>query len=427
MRILTISSLYPPEYVGGYELACADIMGRLHSRGHEVHVLTSKRRRKPLDLPRDDAWTHRAFDFAPLAASQAAPILARLRCEWSNNRACRYWLAALRPDVISVWDFWGLLPSLLTTLRRAGVPLTYAISSHWVLEYTSVEHRWSAFWDVARSHGPKRVLKQTLMRITGSWIDHAMPFAPPQLDLRPAFFSSCALREQYAAAGWPCADAPVIHHGVDVTLFSPRGWRSSGSSTRRLLVAGRVVREKGIHVAIEALALLRRDDRGLAPTLDIVGPQIDPAYAESLRRSVAQYGLEHVVSFHSQVPRETMPEVYRSHDILVLPSVYEEPFALTVLEAMACGLPVVGTATGGSKEVLEHGETGLVFRADDPRSLAEEVGRLLANPNLARTLADNALHRVRQDFTIEQAAARVEQFLLDEWVHFTFGATRYDC
>ena len=414
MKILAVSSLYPPVHVGGYELSCADSMSRLRSRGHEVHVLTSRRQHNLAGQSDDDDWTHRACDFAPLATSQAEPILKRLRREWSDNRTCRYWLGTIRPDVISVWDFWGLLPGLLTTLQRAGIPLTYAISSHWALEYTSVNHRWPAFWDVSLNHGAKGTLKRALLRLAGSWIDHAMPFAPPQIDWRRAFFSSYALREQYAAAGWPCADAPVIHHGVDVTLFSPRGRRSPDSSSPRLLVAGRVVREKGIHVAIESLALLRDAGCSSMPTLDIVGPQLDPTYSESLRRLVAQCGLQRLVSFHPQVPREAMPDVYRSHDILIFPSVYEEPFALTMLEAMACGLPVVGTATGGSKEILRHGETGLVFRTGDARSLAGQVRRLLADPHLGRTLADNALHRVRQDFTIERTTERIEQFLLGQ-------------
>ena len=411
MRILTVSSFYPPDYLGGYELACSEVMSGLRNRGHEVCILTSKRRRNAPDLPDDDQWIHRVFDFAPLVETQVEDIVSRARREWRNNAACRHWVDVFDPDVISVWDFWGLLPSLLTTMERTEIPVTYAVSSRWVTEYTSTDRRWPAFWDIEWSHGVKGVLKKVVAYTAKGWIDRAMPISPPQPDLRRAFFCSHALRDEYMVLGWPCSNAPVIYHGVDIERFSPRASKTPASFGGRLLVSGRVVQEKGIHVAIEALALLFRDGWDGPLTLDIVGPQPDPDYVESLRRSVACHDLERVVCFHQQSPREAMPDVYQTHDVFIFSSVWEEPFALTMLEVMACGVPVVGTVTGGSKEVLEHGVTGLVFEAGDARSLAGQLRRILTEPGLGQSLADNALQRVRQDFTIEQTVERVEGFL----------------
>ncbi len=164
-------------------------------------------------------------------------------------------------------------------------------------------------------------------------------------------------------------------------------------------------------MAIEALALLFRDGWDRPLTLDVVGPQPDSDYVESLRRSIARHGLERVVCFHRQSPREVMPDVYQAHDVFIFPSVWEEPFALTMLEVMACGVPVVGTTTGGSKEILEHGVTGLAFETGDAQSLAGQLRRILTEPGLGQFLAHNALRRVRQDFTIEQTVERVEGFL----------------
>jgi glycogen(starch) synthase len=410
VRILAVSSLYPPDCLGGYELACAEIMSRLRGRGHEVHILTSRCSSDASSLPPDDRWVHSALDFAPLSQTQVEDIVTRARREWRNNKACRYWARAIQPDVISVWDMWGLLPSLLTTLERTGAPLTYAISSFWVLEYVATPHRWPAFWNADGSSGFRRWLPSTFRSLVRTGVDRTMPTAPPRPDLRRAFFASHALRVEHSEAGLNCEDAPIIHHGVDIERFAP-GDEKAGKPRGSLLVSGRVVREKGFHTAIEALFLLTTEDGAQELTLDIVGPHPDPEYALSLRQMVAQRGLENSVRFQPQVPRKSMPDIYHNHDILIFSSTWGEPFALTMLEAMACGLPVVGTITGGSKEILEHGITGLVFTAGDAASLAGQLRRILTEVGLGRTLAHRAQKRVRQNLAIEKTVARIEDFL----------------
>ena len=410
MRILTVSSLYPPDCLGGYELACAETMNRLRGRGHEVHILTSQRRSETSPLLPDDRWTHRALDFAPLSQTQVEDIVTRARRERRNNQACRCWAHAIQPDVISVWDMWGLLPSLLTTLERTGTPLTYAISSPWVLDYVATPHRWPAFWSPDGSKGFKRWLKKTVGSLLRTWVDRTMPTGPPRPDLRRAFFVSHALRDEHSEAGWDCESSPIIPHGVDIEQFAP-GSEIVGEPGGKLLVCGRVVPEKGFHTTVEALALLTTEDWARELTLDIVGPQPDPDYALLLRQTMAQCGVEDRVRFRRQVPRESMPGIYHSHDVLIFSSIWEEPFALTMLESMACGLPVVGTITGGSNEILEHGITGLVFSAGDATSLATQLRRVLTEPGLGYTLARRAQRRVRRDFTIEKTVARIEDFL----------------
>jgi glycosyltransferase involved in cell wall biosynthesis len=108
-----------------------------------------------------------------------------------------------------------------------------------------------------------------------------------------------------------------------------------------------------------------------------------------------------------------MPAIYRDHDVFIFSSVWEEPFALTMLEVMACGVPIVGTVTGGSAEILDHEVTGLVYEAGEPESLAAQLKRMLDEPALRRTVARNALQRVRTDFSIERTVDRVEAFLVE--------------
>ena len=303
MKILTVSGLYPPDYLGGYELACAEVINALRNRGHEVHILTSPRRPNTGSLSPDDHWTHRIFDFAPLSQTQSENIVTRAIKEWRNDRQCRRWVESVRPDIISVWDMWGLLPGILTILERTGIAVTYAISSPWVLEYTAVSHRWPAFWDAGESRGIKRLLKKTAGRLLRPWIDPYMPTTPPQPNLDRAFFASRALRQAHVEAGWQCENHPVIYHGVDTGLFAPLCARRQ-QERRKLLVSGRIVPEKGIHLAVEALAVLAREGFKRDLSLDIVGPQPDPDYVLLIREMIHRHDLEGVVHLHSQVLRE---------------------------------------------------------------------------------------------------------------------------
>ena len=395
-------------------MACADVMTRLRARGHEIHVLTSLGQREASAVPAaGEEQVHRLLDFVPLYQSQAEPIGQRAGREWRNQRACRQVIDVCRPDLISLWDMWGLLPSLLTVLSRAGRPVTCAISSPWMLEYAAIPDRWTAFWSAGQSTGPKRWAKRMAGRVLRPLVDLKAPVGGWQSDLRRAFFVSQSLKARHVAAGLAALDAPVIYHGIDPAQFAPR--RRPESAGRKLLVAGRVVAEKGIHTAIEALARLPVEERTVGLTLDIVGPQPDPDYARSLLALVARHGLEKVVRFQSKVPRRDMPAVYLAHDVLVFPSVWEEPFALVLLEAMACGLTVVGTLTGGSPEVLQPEVTGLSFSAGDAGGLTRQLTRLWTEPGLRVALSTRARRLVQHDFTIDRMVEQVERFLSDSW------------
>jgi glycogen synthase len=162
---------------------------------------------------------------------------------------------------------------------------------------------------------------------------------------------------------------------------------------------------------LEAMALLQQDEPGRRFTLDIVGPDADPPYARRLRERAAADDLCAAVRFQPQVTRAEMPALYREHDILLFPSEWEEPFALTLLEAMASGIPIVGTTTGGSKEILEEGVTGLVFDKGDAAGLARQVRRLASDPELRQAVAREARRRIERDFQIEKTIDQIEAFL----------------
>ncbi len=412
MNICVVTSLYPPHHLGGYELACAEIVGRLADRGHQVRVLTSSYRspgREAARAPDEDRVT-RGLSFLPWLQAQGEQVQVRARREWRDHSTCRRVWRDQRPDVVSVWDLWGLLPGLITTLERLGAPLTYAVSSPWPLDLMGLPDRWAAFWRGEGSHGWKRIAKKTLFAPWRRAVDRWTPTTQAFPDLRQSVFFSRALKQQHANGGYDVDGAPVVYHGIDLSRFPVQRFPSEGPA-RRLLFAGRLTPEKGVHTVLEALALLRQDEAGRDLTLDVVGPDADPAYARALRQRAAADDLRPAVRFHPQVPRSEMPALYREHDALLFPSEWEEPFALTLLEAMASGIPVVGTMTGGSKEILEDGVTGLVFDKGDAVGLARQVRRMIGDAGLRQAVARAARDRIERDFRIQKTVDQIEGFL----------------
>ena len=130
-----------------------------------------------------------------------------------------------------------------------------------------------------------------------------------------------------------------------------------------------------MHTAIEALAWLSRHAEGSQISLDILGAG-HPQYEDRLQRMVNEYKLGDRITFHRPIPRAQLPDFLANFDVFVLPSVWEEPQARISQEAMASGLVLVGTLTGGTKEILVDGVNGLAFVRENAEELADQLMRL---------------------------------------------------
>ncbi len=165
-------------------------------------------------------------------------------------------------------------------------------------------------------------------------------------------------------------------------------------------VVGRLVPQKAIHILLDATpALLQADP---STRVLVVG---DGPLRAALEAQVRRLGVDHAVSFVGY--QEDVVSAYAAMDVFVLPS-RDEGFGLVFLEAMAVGVPVVGTRVIGSEEAVEDGVTGLLVPYADPAALAHAVRRLLGDADLARRFRDTAAERVRRLSSREQFSAQVE-------------------
>lgn len=172
----------------------------------------------------------------------------------------------------------------------------------------------------------------------------------------------------------------VVHNGVDTAHFSRA--RVPRDGHLRVTFLGRVVPDKGVHVLLEAVRLLGRRDIEVTvagrPGFDAGAPL--SAYEQRLRRLAAQ--LRPRTRFASFVPRHLLPELLATTDVLVVPSMWPEPFGLTALEGMAAGAAVVTSRIGGLPEAVGRG--GILVPPGDAHALADVLSALAENDSTLR-------------------------------------------
>src|SRR5438874_4425066 len=133
VRILTLTNMYPPHLLGGYELSCWDVMRRFEARGHEVHVLTTDMRLGGVDEGREQRVDRALRFYWDDHELLSPPLLTRLAIERHNQRQLRRLLESFQPDVVSVWNMGAMSLGLLTTLERRRLPLVVAVCDDWLV------------------------------------------------------------------------------------------------------------------------------------------------------------------------------------------------------------------------------------------------------------------------------------------------------
>lgn len=393
MRILVLTNQYPPHSVGGYALSCQAIVERFRLRGHAVHVLTADARLPDVAEDRNETslGVHRDlyFWFRQLGREPKVPHFSlrdRVTHERRNQETLRKALAEWQPDVVSVWEMGAMSLTTMTLVEEAAVPMVITLHDYWP-QYAL---QWDPWLRMFEWRPWARALAAPLRMVTGA----------PDLSTATVSVISNHLRDKLATEGrWRFPNAEVIPFGIDLGLFpvvepQTRDWNW------RILYVGRLDEAKGLRTL--ALAM-----RHFPPTtsLEIIG-QGDPGIPAMVRQIVGEPRASERVRF-SACARPELAARYRAADVLVFPSEWDEPFGLVPLEAMACGVPVVATGTGGSGEFLRDEENCVLFPAGDPDGLAAAVTRLANEPLLREKVVQEG-SRTAERYSLEHIADELE-------------------
>jgi len=213
--------------------------------------------------------------------------------------------------------------------------------------------------------------------------------------------NSSAARTQLEREGVAPDRSHVIANGVALERFTPvPGVRP----VRRILTVANLRPEKAHDVLLRAAALLARPCPDVAFEIAGDGPR-----AAELRATASALGIAHRVRFLGHV--EDVPSLLARADLFVLPSI-SEAFPNAAIEAMAAGLPVVASATGGLLDLVDHGRTGLLVTPADPIALAGAMASLVADPARAARLGAAARIDVASRYSFDRMVQAFEQLYL---------------
>jgi glycosyltransferase involved in cell wall biosynthesis len=216
---------------------------------------------------------------------------------------------------------------------------------------------------------------------------------------------SKAYRDKLVTAFPHFADKTLfVHNGVDPGVFRPADTeRTVPEPERYLLCVAELQEYKGIDVLLRAARPLLAGD----PSLGLVLAGDGPLRAD-LERLASSLGIAGRTRFLGTRGAADIVRLLHGCEVFVLPS-RMEPFGIAILEALACKAPVVASAVGGIPEIIEHGVNGILVEPEDPEALAAALRRVLGDPDLRRTLAENGYARVMERFCATHTGAAYER------------------
>lgn len=410
MRLLFLTNFYLIHGSGGEEESCRQVVEGMKQRGHTTLVLTSMHgsNNNPVEVEGVYRSLYLEMDMAPWRHSIIFFTRRKAR-EKHNLQVFERVLEQFEPDIIFVWGMWNL-PRSLPVLAESRYPdkVIYRLASYWPTLPSAHDFYWRAPGRKWYSRIPKRVLGPIALAML------AKEPPPPPLAFRHAICVSAASRDLLVDAGIPVSQARIIYTGLDVTAYlncEPHP-RSRDDRSLNLLYAGRLTSDKGIETAIEAMKNLVFDQGQRQITLSLAGYG-SREYEKHLRSLVDQAGLTNYVSFLGWMPPDEMPGLLRRFDVLLLPSIWPEPFARVLLEGMISGLVVVATPTGGTPEIVIDGENGLLFSPGNPTDLDQKIISLATDPKLRRRLVLAGREIVVKRFTKTKWMDEVERYLTE--------------
>jgi glycosyltransferase involved in cell wall biosynthesis len=205
--------------------------------------------------------------------------------------------------------------------------------------------------------------------------------------------------------GIPREKIRVVPLGINPHGFELREPERAGPFTVGFL--GRVAPEKGLHVLAEAYRLLRKELPDAR--LEVAGymaPDSKP-YLAQVQKYLADAGLGGEFQYHGVIDRADKIAFLRSLDVMSLPATYDEPKGVSLLEAMACGVPLVQPRRGAFTEIVESTGGGVLVTPDDPADLAEGILKIARDKRFAEELGANGFRGVRENYSAAHMADRL--------------------
>lgn len=392
---MMLSWEYPPRIVGGISPHVHELSHQLVRKGVEVHVITKATALAPdEEIDSGGVHVHRVhLDQEPDNFVHEIQLLNKatdLRC----RQLLEDWRPGGQPTVFHAHD-WLSLDAARELKYEYQLPMVATIHA------TEEGRNGGLFNDMQRY-----IHEQEYWLSYEAW--------------RVIVCSEFMRQQVHRSFHCPTDKIDVIYNGVDASKFEfdwtkkeRAEWRSRFALPEEKIVmyVGRFVREKGIHVLLNAASVVLSEE----PRTKFV--IVGGGHREKLEKFVRWYGLEQKVLFTGFMANRSLHQVFRIADVAVFPSLYE-PFGIVALEGMAAGAPVVTSDAGGLKEVVLHDKTGTLSFSGNAESLAWAILRVLRDPERAEKLKKAARQRLTADFDWSKLADQTIMVYERVWREF---------
>jgi len=372
LSVVLVTNLFPPQELGGYGRMMWEFAHGLVARGHRVRVLTSDSAEFGKTPAADEVeMDHRVLRklrmLGTWVGGRPAPLTDRAEMvrRMSDNAALlNSAVVDAQADLVLAGNLDFLGASILQPALRANVPVLHALANaspgFAVAEQPREPHYWVA----------------------------------PCSDWNG---------EVYAQAGFTPARRETLYPGARIDRF----FRLFLPDVRRLRIcyASLVLPYKGVDTLVAALGRLHA--AGVDFTAEIAGDAPDPDFLAGLQDQVGRQGMAAKVSFTGFLDRPGLAALFARNNVLVFPSKFREPFGISQVEALAAGLVVVSSGTGGAKEIIRGGVDGLLFAAGNDADLAERLASLARTPELMTRLQRAGQARAIA-FSVDNAVRKIE-------------------
>ena len=396
MRILHVNKFLYRR--GGAESYMLDLASRQEASGHEVAFFST---RHPENQPSQfDAFFPEYIELNPPPASWSERARAAARILYSRSAEVGFArvLDRFRPDVVHLHNIYHhLSPSVLRPLRPRAVPAVMTLHD---FKLACPTHRFMANGRVCEACVPRRFYMASLKRChegslsmsTLNGVELAAHtlfrmYAPIHLLVCPSQF----MVEKMTAAHVFPTRLRWIPNFVDASAIETKDAPGGG-----VVYAGRLSEEKGVETLVRAAPEVD------AP-IDVVGDGPDRTGLEHLAERIGAPN----VTFHGHVSRDAVHRLLREAAVAVMPSRGYENAPMGILEAFACGVPVVGTAHGGIPELIDPGVDGDLVTPGDETALAASLNRFTADPEGAFARGEAARRKVETSFSPDEHLERL--------------------
>ena len=380
MKILFFND-YSTE-VGGAEIAIHDLKKEFQRRGYEAKLFSSSARQSNQKLYADYLCS------GTLTSARTYLQVANFSAYYKLKKLLKEW----QPDVIHVSMFLTQLSPLILPLLK-GYPTIWHL--HWYRGIcpTGTKHLPSGK-SCDYDYGKACVKEKCLP------IHQLLPlmWQMKYLEKHKGVFrkivaNSSFVKEVFERSGYK--DIEVIWYGIKELT---KGDFKDFDTNPTIVFAGRLVKEKGVDQLLKSFALICKEKTNV--TLKIAGEGSEESNLKALSKSL---NIDGQVQFLGNVTQEKMHKEFASAWVQVIPSIWNEPFGLTVIESMQRGTPVVAAKNGGISELIINESTGFLTQTDE-NEMAKTILKVLASENLRLKLRQHAHDFVQNHFQFKKYA-----------------------